>query len=84
MVEEGHPFQDSGVARIFVSVDDQGGEGGHELDTYSCLVLPRRVVFSFWEVTDNVSSWYKPKRYVKHETRLRYAQSLINKINTGD
>ena len=21
------------------------------LSTYSCLVLPRRVVFSFWEVT---------------------------------
>ena len=48
-VEEGHPLQDGGVA-IFLSATRswvlQVRRG-----TYSCLVLPRRVVFSFWEVT---------------------------------
>jgi hypothetical protein len=51
-VEERQPLQDGSIAMAILAEI----ELTRLQDTYSCLVLPRRVVFSFWEVTvSNVS-----------------------------
>lgn len=43
-VEEGQPLQDGGIAAMVSNVN---GKSMCASSTYSCLVLPRRVVFSF-------------------------------------
>lgn len=48
LVEEGEPLQDGSVTTLVSSMKLLNALSGN---TYSCLVLPRRVVFSFWEVT---------------------------------
>jgi hypothetical protein len=68
MVEEGHPFQDRGIAKRIVSFGDQKN---YELDAYSCFVLPRRVVFSFWEVTVTMSVAVASKAICKTRNNVK-------------